>query len=57
MPGCGLDELPDHAMAAVPIESRSAIVLEGSCNVAAPRFSRRWLMEDVPGISSMFGER
>ena len=40
-----------------PIESRSAIISEGSCSVAALRFSRRCSTEDVPGISRMLGER
>src|SRR6516225_9472498 len=35
----------------------SAIACGGSSNAAAARFSRRWFVEDVPGISRMLGER
>src|SRR6202011_619862 len=40
-----------------PIESRMTITSGGSCKVAASRFSRRCLTEDVPGISRMLGAR
>src|SRR5580700_215160 len=45
------------ATAFLAIALSSAIVAEGSSNAAAPRFSRRWFSEDVPGISRMLGER
>ena len=40
-----------------PIVSRRANIPEGICVVAAWRFSRRCSMEDVPGISRIFGDR
>ena len=46
-----------HCPGPPPIEPRSAIISEGSCRVAALRFSRRCSTEDVPGISMMLGER
>src|SRR6266581_1048304 len=44
-----------HCAARPPIASRSAITSEGMCSVAALRFSRRCLTDDVPGMSRMFG--
>jgi hypothetical protein len=41
----------------LPIESRLPSALGGICSEKALRFSRRWSGEDVPGISSMLGER
>src|SRR5215472_7956209 len=41
----------------LPIESRLPSTLGGICSEEALRFSRRWSGEDVPGISSMLGER
>src|ERR1700716_1077210 len=40
-----------------PIESRPAIISDGSCSVTALRFSRRCSTEDVPGIGRMLGAR
>lgn len=49
-PGTHLDVLP-------AIESSFAMVSGLSLSVAAWRFSRRCLTEDVPGISRMLGAR
>jgi len=50
--------LPYVARLAAPaILSSSAIVSAGTSNVAAARFSRRWPIDDVPGMRSMFGAR
>src|ERR1700756_4802650 len=43
--------------AALAIRSSSAMVSGGSSRVAAARFSRRWPIDDVPGIRSMLGAR
>jgi len=45
----------DAAAAFLAIALSSAIVAEGSPNAAAPRFSRRWFIEDVPGNEQNVG--
>jgi hypothetical protein len=57
---CGGEWLPDQCATDLPLAAialSSAIASEGSSNAAAARFSRRWSVEDVPGISRMLGER
>jgi len=39
------------------IVSSLSIIFGESCSFAAARFSRRWPIEDVPGMRRMFGER
>ena len=42
---------------ALAIWSSWAMVPGGSSSVAAARFSRRWPIDDVPGMRSIFGAR
>ena len=46
-----------YAAPRAPMPSSSATSASESCSAAPAMFSRRWVTDEVPGISRMFGER